>query len=953
MRLFTFIAVLFFGFIASAQTVDDFVFEVDLTNSPSTTYSFEITTGNTVIVDWGDGTNDSYTNVTSQIISHSYTTQMTYTVFVNDQLDSFKFSSDTPLTITQWGTTSWQTMFEAFKGCTDLTFSSTTLPDLSLVTDMSYMFAETGNFNQSISSWNVSNVVNMSHLFFEAYSFNQRLGFWDVSDVSDMSSMFKDASRFDQSLSTWNVSNVSNMSNMFEGAGYFNQDLQTWDVSNVSDMSSMFERARKFNQPINNWNVSNVTNMSGMFNGANDFNQPIDNWNVANVTNMEFMFNSINTFNQPLNNWDVSNVTNMNRMFAFTTSYNQPLNSWNVSNVSNMDSMFWGAVAFNQPLNSWNVSNVTRMFNMFSEATSFNQPIDNWDVSNVTSMNYMFDGATSFNQPLGGWDISNVTFMSLMFNEASSFNQDLSSWNFNSNVLLEIYVRNSGLDVDNYDALLRRFVQLNLLFNANARNGVFNPNGLKYCDNFSRDILVQNGWPISGDSQSNTCPANTFSGSVYYDFDLNGCDPSDLEAQNVAVNIVNSTNDITVYTYNGQYSANLPDGTYTVTASTNNNLFSGIPLNANVTISNNSVVTQDFCLTATTPVDDLEISILPLEDARPGFDTNYKLIYKNKGNTRLSGSVNFTYEDDFMNFLNSNPATTSSSVGMLSWDFVYLDPFETREIEFTMNLNTPTDSTFPLNSNDLLDFSTTINPTANDDTPLDNVFDLQQTVVNSYDPNDKTCLQGETILPTMVGEYVHYRIRFENEGTASAITVRIVDYIDTSKFDITTLTPLSASHDYTTTITEGNKVEFIFDNIMLPFTAPASQGYVLFKIKTVDTLVLDDTFSNQAEIYFDFNFPIITNLETTAVAVPLSINQNDLFQVSLFPNPAQSTISLSSNLEFNQYTIYDTLGAIVLQQKVDSPTLSQDILVDHLVSGLYFVEVKSDQMSSVLKLIKE
>lgn len=114
--------------------------------------------------------------------------------------------------------------------------------------------------------------------------------------------------------------------------------------------------------------------------------------------------------------------------------------------------------------------------------------------------------------------------------------------------------------------------------------------------------------------------------------------------------------------------------------------------------------------------------------------------------------------------------------------------------------------------------------------------------MNSYDPNDKTCLQGETILPTMVGEYVQYRIRFENEGTASAITVRIVDYIDTNKFDIATLIPLSASHDYTTTITEGNKVEFQFDNINLPFTAPASQGYVLFEIKTVDTLVLGDDF---------------------------------------------------------------------------------------------------------------
>jgi hypothetical protein len=205
----------------------------------------------------------------------------------------------------------------------------------------------------------------------------------------------------------------------------------------------------------------------------------------------------------------------------------------------------------------------------------------------------------------------------------------------------------------------------------------------------------------------------------------------------------------------------------------------------------------------------------------------------------------------------------------------------------------------------------------------------------------------------MVGEFVHYRIRFENEGTASAVNVRILDYIDTAKFNIATLTPLSASHDYTTTITEGNKVEFLFDNINLPFTAPASQGYVLFKIKTVDTLVLGDDFSNQAEIYFDFNSPIITNLETTQIAVPLSLNESNLFQASLFPNPAQNSVSVTSNLEFHQYTIYNTLGAVVSQQKLESPSSSHDIQVNHLVSGLYFVELRGDQGSFVVKMIKE
>ncbi len=56
-----------------------------------------------------------------------------------------------------------------------------------------------------------------------------------------------------------------------------------------------------------------------------------------------------------------------------------------------------------------------------------------------------------------------------------------------------------------------------------------------------------------------------------------------------------------------------------------------------------------------------------------------------------------------------------------------------------------------------------------------------------------------------------------------------------------------------------NKVEFIFENINLPFDDANNDGFVAFKIKTKSSLVLGDTFSNSANIYFDYNFPIVTN----------------------------------------------------------------------------------------------
>ncbi|MBL0101355.1 MAG: hypothetical protein IPP49_16055 [Saprospiraceae bacterium] len=151
---------------------------------------------------------------------------------------------------------------------------------------------------------------------------------------------------------------------------------------------------------------------------------------------------------------------------------------------------------------------------------------------------------------------------------------------------------------------------------------------------------------------------------------------------------------------------------------------------------------------------------------------------------------------------------------------------------------------------------------------LDNIFTLENTVVGSYDPNDKTCLQGDRVHPDMIGKYVDYLIRFENTGTYAAENVVVKDIIDTKIFDVSSLQITDASHEVYTRI-EGNKVEFIFENIQLPFDDANNDGYIAFKIKTLPTLVLGDSLKNLADIYFDYNFPIRTNEAQTTVAFPV------------------------------------------------------------------------------------
>ena len=392
------------------------------------------------------------------------------------------------------------------------------------------------------------------------------------------------------------------------------------DLSQVTSMANMFNSASSFNQPIGNWNVSNVTNMSGMFNGATSFNQPLNSWNTSNVTNMGSMFGLAAAFNQPLNDWDVSNVHYVQNLFYGASSFNQPLNNWDVTGIETFDAMFSNATAFNQPLEDWDMSNALTINYMFEDAESFNQPLNNWDVSHIIGMSGLFFKASAFNQPLSDWNVSNVTSMDCMFYAASSFNQDLSSWNFNQDVTFGFSTSNnytflsSNLSTDNYDALLWRLAGLGL------ENKSMRSNGLSYCDTGVRDYLITNlGWTIAGDALGEECIGNTISGNVRFDENANGCDSADIKISNLMVSANNGLlNYSTFPSPEGAYNITVFDTTYTVSLQSIPSYFTVTPAASTVTFTgfgNNNPL--DFCLTANQAVQDLNITLLPVSEARP------------------------------------------------------------------------------------------------------------------------------------------------------------------------------------------------------------------------------------------------------------------------------------------------------------------------------------------------
>ena len=100
-----------------------------------------------------------------------------------------------------------------------------------------------------------------------------------------------------------------------------------------------------------------------------------------------------------------------------------------------------------------------------------------------------------------------------------------------------------------------------------------------------------------------------------------------------------------------------------------------------------STVLIIFCISKIQSTDDLEINLLPLENAIPGFEANYKIVYKNKGTVTESGSIVFHYQDDKTDFVSASPAVSNQGTNELTWNFSGLKPFEKQEILVKLNLN--------------------------------------------------------------------------------------------------------------------------------------------------------------------------------------------------------------------------------------------------------------------------
>jgi hypothetical protein len=115
-------------------------------------------------------------------------------------------------------------------------------------------------------------------------------------------------------------------------------------------------------------------------------------------------------------------------------------------------------------------------------------------------------------------------------------------------------------------------------------------------------------------------------------------------------------------------------------------------------------------------------------------------------------------------------------------------------------------------------------------------------------------------------------------------------------------------------------------------------------------LAVEDTIKNKAEIYFDFQKPVVTNHAKTAVVHNLSVAEvpNKNSSLKVYPNPAADFVYFENleNAPIN-VVILDMYGRLIKSIEIDS--LAKDsIEIQSLKTGSYIVSSGNAQFKLIV-----
>jgi hypothetical protein len=203
---------------------------------PTSNIQINIPLDGTYTIDWGDVINSSNT--------FTYDTPGTKIIKITGNISSLIYNptylntsnSKYLISCTDFGNVGLTSI--SFNGAINLTNVPSTLP--SSVNDISLIFANTEQFNQDLSSWDLSNITSMIAMFYNAKKFNNLVNWTMPKQSCSMLNCFLDAILFNQDISDWDVSKITNLQEAFKNTKLsitnYNKLLYKWgDLPNLQE----------------------------------------------------------------------------------------------------------------------------------------------------------------------------------------------------------------------------------------------------------------------------------------------------------------------------------------------------------------------------------------------------------------------------------------------------------------------------------------------------------------------------------------------------------------------------------------------------------------------------------------------------------------------------------------------------------------------------------------------
>ncbi|HEX8563168.1 MAG TPA: T9SS type A sorting domain-containing protein [Flavobacterium sp.] len=698
-------------------------------------------------------------------------------------------------------------------------------------------------------------------------------------------------------------------------------NLTQLDVSALSNLVSL----NCADNHIATINVSGMSNLQTLLVGPND----LTNLNFTNCAALEIVVCSGNQ----LSSLPLTGLPSLKRLICWSNE----ISDLNLSGLPLLEEIYCDDNQLTA-LDFTGLTNITKI-------NCNDNSIPSLDVSNLPLL-------TSFscnNNPIADIDLTNNPLL----NNVECGGLDIVSLDLSQNPQLCFLICSSNPNLE-----MVNLKNGNSALACNESFAFFENEALEFVctDEEEADYFIEyfgsNGMPgVSVNTYCSFVPGgdyNTITGTVKFDSNDNGCDVSDATQSWIKVRMNTIGGDSLTFTdVTGAYDFYTGAGNFLVSPEpeTQSYFDTFSPVAVNFPLVDNSVSNQDLCISPNGVHADAEITIAPINPAQPGFNATYVIVFRNKGNQPLTGELGLTFEDNVLEFLSTSASTYSQSLGSLEFPFTNLLPFESRSIYVIFNVNAPTD-TPAVNIGDILDFTVAITHGGSEETTIDNTYAYAETVTGSFDPNNVICLEGESAATEAIGEYLHYIINFENTGTAPAQNIVVHQNIDLNNYDIESLQILNSSHALTARIQNG-VCEFIFDGISLD---SGGHGNILMKIKSAPTLQNGDSVASQANIFFDYNLPVATNVATTTFE-SLSVNDPGADQsVRAYPNPSSGQVTISANDVIDSIQIYDVQGRLLQSSLPAQKEITLD--VSNRSVGLYFLKITTAKGNATIKMIR-